>query len=156
MKIGRWRIVGLTLVFAVAFGLRLEAGDATCGAEAADSYRHLTDTQIVFGTITAWEPDAKCRGEGCLALPLIRINVDTAFRGQWAGEIVLAVPMPGAPYRNPEEVVLGTQVIMTFGLREETDEWFCGRLLSCDERPKQQLLSYGFYREYQWSPRGMP
>lgn len=113
-------------------------------------YATMSNVQVIYGTVVAWEPDPECRGQSCLHYPLVRLRVEKALVGNWHGELTCEMRMPVEPWGDERDVVVGERVVLTFVSERRFEEWSCGRLRPCDHRPRRIMSGIEMYSPVHW------
>lgn len=123
--------------------------------QVATDYAKLKNIGVVYGQILAYVEENDCRGarrrSECGPLPMLKVKVLQALRGEQRGDLVLELPYPAQQPSSPEKVPVGEVVLITFVEDTAPEMWSCGALRPCDRgAPKSVLRVVDIFRHLWW------
>lgn len=104
----------------------------------------------IIGTVSGWNPNPSCMGRDCFRYPLLRVKAERALKGEYSGDLVFHLPLPGEPPNEPDDVRVGDVVCVLFTEDKNTTTWSCNELLPCDHRPPRILWVEEVFRPLRW------
>ncbi len=153
-------VLSTILLAVVAWPLVTRAGDvpamaATPATRRAPNrlpdYGRTADSFVVVATILDIDESRQgCRGEGCLPLPVISLDVVHSFGPSLPKTLVAQVYLPETPYAERDPVRIGERVLVTLRIESPPRQRTCGRLSNCDVDAKEAAFVQEMFRKMLW------